>query len=116
MKHVWLEIMDHVRENYKETKGEWRYYNDCKQWLFKMQQKSRTLFWIAILEGTFRITFYFGDKAENMIEKSELPEIIKHYFRTGKRYGSIRPVSIKISGLHDIDSVIKLIEIKSKLK
>ena len=116
MKPVWIAIMDHVRDNYKDTHGEWRYYNDGKQWLFKMQQKKKTLFWIAILEGTFRITFYFGKKAEPVIEAGNLPQKIKDDFRTSKQYGLIKAVSIKITGKTDFETVKELISIKQKMK
>jgi hypothetical protein len=29
-----------------------------------MQQKKKTIFWVGVLKDTFRITFYFGNKAE----------------------------------------------------
>jgi hypothetical protein len=115
-KPVWQAIMTHVHENYKETNGEWRFYNDGKQWLFKMQQKKKTIFWIAILQGTFRITFYFGRKAEPVIEASDLPKQIRDDFKTSKLYGTIKAISLKIAGMEDVDTVKKLIAIKSKLK
>ena len=115
-KPVWQTIMNHVHENYKEANGEWRFYNDGKQWLFKMQQKKKTIFWIAVLKDTFRITFYFGLKAAPVIDASELPQQIKDDFKTSKQYGLIKAISLKIAGMEDFDTVKKLIEIKSKLK
>ena len=116
MKPVWIALMDHVHDNYKDTRGEWRYYNDGKQWLFKMQQKQKTLFWIAIMEGTFRITFYFGKKADPVIETSNLPQKIKDDFRRSKQYGHIKAVSIKITGKSDFGTVKELISIRQKVK
>ena len=116
MKPVWIALMDHVHDNYKDTRGEWRYYNDGKQWLFKMQQKKKTLFWIAILEGTFRITFYFGKKAEPVIEASGLPQSIKDKFRTSKQYGLIKAISLKIADKSDIAVIKELISIRQKVK
>ena len=115
-KPVWQAIMSHMHENYKDISEEWRFYNDGKQWLFKMQQKKKTIFWIGILKDTFRITFYFGDKAEPLIETSELAESMKKDFKTGKRYGAIRAVSIQVSGMADADAVFKLAAIKTKMK
>jgi hypothetical protein len=112
----WKEIMDHVKENYVESSGDWNYYNDGKQWLFKMTQKKKTIFWAGILKGSFRITFYFGDKAEPIIDKSDLPQTVKEEFKTGKRYGKIRAISIKVTNPADIDTVKKLAAIKTKLK
>jgi hypothetical protein len=113
---LWENIMKHTAEDYKDISGTWNYYNDGKQWLFKMVQKKKTIFWAGILQDTFRITFYFGDKAEPIIENSDLPQSIKDGFRTAKKYGAIRPISIKVIEHSDLDSVLKLISIKSKLK
>ena len=70
-KVVWEKVMSYVNENYKNITSEWRYYNDGKQWLFKMQQKKKTIFWIGVLKDTFRITFYFGNKAEPVINNQQ---------------------------------------------
>lgn len=115
-KQYWKEIMDHLIEIYPESSGDWNYYNDGKQWLFKMSQKKKTIFWAGILRGSFRITFYFGDKAEPVIDKSDLPQTVKEEFKTGKRYGKIRAISIKVNSASDIDTVKKLVAIKTKLK
>ncbi|MBG0860663.1 MAG: DUF3788 family protein [Bacteroidales bacterium] len=115
-KSHWQEIMEYARSNYPGVTEEWRYYNDGKQWLFKMQLKKKTIFWIGILKDTFRITFYFGNKAEPFIEASDLPDKIKEGFRTGPRYGAIRAISLKVAGEEDVDIVKILIPLKVKMK
>ena len=115
-KIFWQNIMNHMADNYKDSSGEWNFYNDGKRWLFKMIHKKKTIFWAAILTNTFRITFYFGNKAESIIDSSDLPQTIKDGFRTAKRYGLIRPVSFKIMNNTDVENVLKLVAIKHKLK
>lgn len=115
-KIVWQKIMAYVKDNYKEITEEWRYYNDGRQWLFKMQQKKKTLFWIGVQKDTFRITFYFGNKAEPVITGSSLPKKYKDDFVEGKRYGNIRAITIKVTGPSDLENIYKLIAIKAKLK
>jgi hypothetical protein len=115
-KVLWQRIMNHVDENYKDSSGAWNFYNDGKRWLFKMTHKKKTIFWAAILTDTFRITFYFGNKAESVIDGSDLPQTIKDGFRTAERYGLIRPVSFKILNNTDVENVLKLIAIKHKIK
>ena len=73
----WQSIMTYMSQNYKDSLGQWNFYNDGKRWLFKMVHKKKTVFWAGILTDAFRITFYLGNKAETIIENSELPEIIK---------------------------------------
>jgi hypothetical protein len=115
-KIVWKEIMSYVNQNYKNITEEWRYYNDGKQWLFKMQLKKKTIFWIGVLRDTFRITFYFGNKAEPLIVNSNLPGKMKDDFISGKKYGKIRAISISISGTGDLENIYKLVELKAKMK
>ena len=113
-KILWQTIMNYASE--KDIHGSWNFYNDGKQWLFKVVQKKKTIFWTALLADTFRVTFYFGNKAEPIIDESDLPQFIKESFKNGKRYGKIRAISIKMNDSSDIDTVKKLIDIKSKLK
>ena len=115
-KVIWQKIMDYVNENYQNVTEEWRYYNDGKQWLFKLQLKKKTLFWIGVLQDTFRITFYFGNKAESAITDSNLPDKIKDDFVSGKRYGNIRAISTSISGAGDLENIYKLVDLKARMR
>jgi hypothetical protein len=115
-KQLWKSILEHMDNSYKDSKGRWNFYNDGKRWLYKMVYKKKTVFWAGILNDTFRITFYFGNKAETIIENSGLPQSIIEEFRTAKKYGLIRPVSFIIRDKTDVDNVLKMIDIKSKIK
>jgi hypothetical protein len=115
MKFYWQIILSFAAENYNDS-GSWNYYNDGKQWLFKLVNKKKTIFWAGILADTFRITFYFGDKVEPLMVASDLPERIKDEFKSARRYGAIRGVSISVRDQTDVDNILKLIIIKHKLK
>jgi hypothetical protein len=115
-KELWQIVIKAAIENYPGAAGGWNYYNDGKQWLYKMVFKKKTLFWARVEDDTFRTTFYFGDKAEPLIDSSELPVAIKDGFKTAKKYGAIRPVSFRVSEHSDVENVIRLMEIKNKLK
>jgi Protein of unknown function (DUF3788) len=112
----WLRIMNYLSENYPGASGTWNYYNDGKQWLFKFVNKKKTVFWAALLKDAFRITFYLGNKADSIIENSDLPESIKEEFKSAKRYGHIRPVTFIVRKNTDADNVLKMIVLKSKIK
>ena len=111
----WQQLMNGIAEQFPEAKGEWHYYNDGKNWLFKMVRKKKTLFWIGVLSDTFRITFYFGDKATPLIEDSKLDDELKEEFRNGKYYGKIRGLTIKIKKSQDVNNAFILAGIKSKV-
>jgi hypothetical protein len=112
----WQKLIRYVKDNYRDITEEWRYYNDGRQWLFKMQQKKKTIFWASILKDTFRITFYFGNKAESVIEESTVPQRIKDDFRNAPRFGALRPITTIVNENQDLDNIIKLIDVKVKIK
>jgi hypothetical protein len=99
-----------------DSSGVWNYYNDGKQWLFKMTRKKKTLFWAAVQDDSFRITFYFGDKAEPLLVESKLPQKIKDDFKTSKHYGAIRAISVSLLRDSDIGIIKELISVKLKIK
>ena len=115
-KKHWQTIMNFMSENYKESEGTWNYYNDGKRWLFKMVLKKKTIFWGTVLEGTFRITFYFGGKAEPVIAASDIPDKAKEQYMTGPRYGMIRAITIPVNDESDVAAILKIIPVKVKLK
>jgi len=111
---LWQDLMKQMHLKYPDIQELWNYYNDGKNWLFRMMRKKKTIFWIGILPDTFRITFYFGDKAESLIESSDLPASMKADFKNGKRYGKIRAISIEVAGAEDIENARKVADIKIK--
>jgi hypothetical protein len=113
---LWNAIMNYLSENHKDISGTWNYYNDGKRWLFKVVRKKKTIFWATVLEETFKITFYFGDKAEIMIVNSDIPQSVKDSFLNGKRYGKIRAISLEMNDLSDVEIVKKVVGIKIKMK
>jgi hypothetical protein len=115
-KVLWQAIMSFASDNIKDVSGSWNYYNDGKRWLYKFVQKKKTIFWACILEDTFRVTFYFGDKAEPVIDASGLPESVRQEFKTGKRYGKIRAISLRMSDMKDVEIIKTLMAIKVKIK
>jgi hypothetical protein len=115
-KILWQHLMNYMHDHYKDSCGTWNFYNDGKRWLFKMTYKKKTVFWVNITPGGFRVTFYFGNKAEPIIESSDMPQSVKDEFRTAKRYGLIRPAIFVINSKEDLDNVLKMIVIKCNLK
>lgn len=113
---LWKTLLTFIDDNIKDASGSWNYYNDGKQWLFKMVQKKKTIFWAALQEDSFRVTFYFGDKAEPLLDQSKLPQRLKDDFKTTKRYGAIRAISVKLMHESDFEVIKELISVKLKIK
>ena len=113
---LWKQLFSHLHDHYKEVIPEWNYYKDGKSWLLKTQRKKKTIFWIKVEHNTFRVAFWFGDKAEELILNSTLPERIKTEFKEGKRYGKIRGIPVEMEDATDLENVKKLIEVKLAMK
>lgn len=111
-KYEWFgTIRKYAAENHKGVNEEWKYYNDVKQWLFRLKHKKETICWIGILSDTFCLTSYFGSKYEPVIENSDLPDRIKEeYLLTGGQ--KFRPISIRLAELTDVVVACKLVDLK----
>ena len=111
-KTLWISFFDYIHQNFPDFSKDWKYYKDGKSWLLKVAKKSKTVFWVSVLKDTFRITFYFTDKAEDAINKSEILDELKEQFKNGKRYNKIRALSIVFRNKMDIEYAKSLIPIR----
>ncbi len=112
----WLEICDHVTVSYSHVTEVWKYYNDGKQWLYRLMQKKNTIFWIAVMAGTFRVTLYFPKKAEELIAGSALPDPVKAGFLAARSCGQIRPITLRMERASDVELVKQLVALKLSIK
>lgn len=115
-KPLWTALFQFLDKEHAGFAREWRYYNDGKSWLMKIQHKKKTVFWLSVLEGSFRTTFYLHEKAGKLVEESKLSEKLKEQFRSGKSYGKIRGVTVVYKNKKDVESAKELITIKLSIK
>jgi len=115
-KALWLLLFEAIHKNHPDFAEQWRYYLDGKSWLLKVTRKDKTIFWLSIIEGTFRTTFYFTDKAKQAISKSSISDELKKKFRSGLKLGKISGVTIVYKNKHDIESALQIIDIKLSIK
>jgi hypothetical protein len=112
----WQSILAHLYENYNDITEEWKYYNDGKCWLFRTLIKKKTVFWIAVVQDTFKLNFWFADKAAPVIVASNLAIRIKADFENANRTKIGRGISVVMTSPTDVEEVKKLIGIKLKIK
>ncbi len=113
-KVIWESIFKHIHSNHPDFSEQWRYYKDGQSWLLKITKKAKTIFWLSIIKNSFKITFYFGDKAEPAIMKSKISDSLKNQFKNGKRFGKIRGLTLLMNNKKNIEFVKELISIKLK--
>jgi len=114
--NLWTSFFKALDDEHPDFSREWKYYNDGKSWLMKVQQKKKTVFWLSLIPGSFRITFYFTDRAGDAVKASPIPEELKSQFLEGKRYNKIRGLTVTFKNKKDIEVAKALIEIKQKIK
>jgi hypothetical protein len=115
-KALWLMLFEYIHHNHPDFTEQWRYYLDGKSWLLKVSRKAKTIFWLSIVEGSFRTTFYFTDKAEHAISESSLSDKLKRQYSDGKKYGKIRGLTILYKTRRDVEYASQLIEIKTGIR
>jgi hypothetical protein len=115
-KDIWISFFEYLRENHPDIAPEWRYYNDGKSWLMKNMWKKKNVFWLGIIKGAFRITFYFTDRAAKAIADSTIPAEMKKQFKDGKHYGKIRGLTVVLKYKKDIETAKALLAIKLNTK
>jgi hypothetical protein len=113
---LWLSFFEYLHTEHPLLSEEWRYYNDGKSWLMKVTRKSKTIFWLSIIPGAFRTTFYFTDKAAPAIDCSSISEDLKEQFRSGKSFGKIRGLTITFRDGSDIENAKSLLTIKLAIR
>jgi hypothetical protein len=115
-KAIWISFFGYLYKNHPDIISEWRYYNDGKSWLMKNMRKKKNVFWLGIINGAFRTTFYFTDRAEKAIADSTIPAEMKKQFKDGKHYGKIRGLTVVFKYKKDIETAKALITIKLSTK
>ena len=117
VKPVWDSFHALLAESYPSFSAEWRYYRDGNNWLCKVtKKKKKTVCWVSVWMGAFKVTFYFPDRAEDPIVTSKLKKEYIEQFLHGRRYGKIRGVTVTAKKSSDLPSIKKLIAIKEQLK
>jgi hypothetical protein len=109
---LWKEIKKHLKAEYGELTQDWKFYGQKSGWILKTLRKKRNLFFFVPLEGSFRLSFVFGEKAVAAAEQSDLPKDIITTLKNARKYAEGRGLQIEVKGPADVEHIKKLVEIK----
>jgi len=115
-KNAWDSFIDLLKDDYPLISTEWRYYNDGKSWLFKVTKKAKTICWVSIWEKHFKVTFYFNNRAKDLIKNSLLDEDIKKQWLRNGRIKKFNPTTIEVRKKTDLKTIKILIDLKESFK
>ena len=95
---------------------EWRYYNDGKAWLCKVQHKKKTILWLSVWEGFFKVSFFFTEKHLEAIAALDISEAIKTELASAKAIGRLIPMIFNINNASQLEELLTVVRFKKTLK
>ncbi|HSO78396.1 MAG TPA: DUF3788 family protein [Bacteroidales bacterium] len=95
---------------------QWNYYNDGKAWLCKVVFKKKTVFWLSVWEGYFKVAFYFTEKSCDAIGGLEIAPEIKQSFMSADHIGKLIPLVVSVRSSDQLPDLYRIIAYKKGLK
>ena len=92
---------------------DWHYYKDSKGWLCKVSHKKKTVFWLSVLDGFFKTSFFF---LERHLEGIAALQTNENSFTLEKEWGKMIPLIFKINDKKQLSDLVKVVEFKKKAK
>jgi len=115
--------------NYGIVLMDWRFYNDGKAWLSKGEykwttprgtNKVKTIFWLSIWEGFFRISFFFSTSVQAELQDLPVSQETKELIKNAKPMGKTMlylPLIMDIKTSQQLDDVYNIAQFrKIKIK
>lgn len=94
----------------------WRYYNDGKAWLCRVCYKKKTVLWLSVWEGYFRVSFFFTGKNLAGIAALPVADKIKDDFASAKPVGRLIPLLVDVSQSDQLGDVLTIAAYKKSGK
>lgn len=113
---AWELLFERIHAEHPDLSESWRYYADGKSWLLKVSRKAKTVFWLSVEQGSFRVGFYFPDRLTEKLLASDLSAARKAEIRSSAPMGKLRPVSVSFGSQRGVRDVLTLISLKQSLK
>lgn len=105
----YIQLLDLFKD--RELTCEWRYYQDGKAWLCKVQKKKRTIIWMSAWKGFMQVTVYLPVRILDDIKGLELSELTIDKILNTKNVGKSKPCIFEIrddSSFNDLKKVMDL--------
>ncbi len=113
---VWESFLETSTSEEYGLSIEWRFYNDGKAWLGKVTHKKKTICWLSMWEGFFKVSFYFTEKHREGIAALAIPEAIRQEFALANPAGKLIPLIIDVNNSNQLQDVWTIVRLKKSLK
>jgi len=113
---AWTDLLYRMRGEVSGLTETWRFFPDGKSWLLKLERKAKTVCWVSVERGRFKVAFYFPARLDAALLESDLSAACKRRIREGKPMGKLRPVPIVLGPRRGLDDVLVLARLKLALR
>jgi hypothetical protein len=93
---------------------EWRYYRDGKAWLCKVVDRKKTILWLSVFDGYFKVAFYFSAKAGEGIGQLAIDDRLKVAFQKAAFIGKVKPLIIHVLDSTQAEDVLCIAAFRKK--
>ena len=124
--NVYLKFVSELAR--RDIQIEWRYYNDGKAWLAKGLyrwtgvrggENEKTIFWVSIWDGFFKVTIYIPEKSRADVFKLPLDDKVKLMIGDSNQMGNrlkFFPLAFDLSSDEMLEAVYTLADFRKSLK
>ena len=112
-----------VHSAYKETltltesyAQEWKFYGARLGWQLKVSQKGKALFYLVLLDKSFRLGFAVRDMEKESLLNSKLPAKAKEELASAKRYPEGYPLKLLVRKESDLRAVRLVVDTLKALR
>lgn len=95
---------------------EWRYYNDGKAWLCKIQKKKKTMVWMSAWEGFMKAAVYIPEKLMDQVYSLPIHDRTKEMIHGAKVIGRSKECMFEIRNQKDLKDLTTIMLFKIKAK
>lgn len=96
--------------------AEWRYYNDGKAWLCKVQLKKRTIVWMSAWQNSLQATIYVSSKFLDGLNSLPLSDRGKQVIQGSPFVGKSKACTFIFGSLEKLTDFETLVEYKLRCK
>jgi len=93
----------------------WRYYRDGKRWLCRVMAKKKTICWVSVWPGFFKVSFYFASRHDAKVAKVQISPKLKRAWRDTEGQ-TFRPISVEVKTKASLKDVDALLDLKEELR
>ena len=109
----YVKILENLNSMSPNIHTEWKYYGKKIGWLLKHLDSNRNIFFLVVNDGSFKLSFTFGEKiVSSILSSADVRDHTKKLLENAKRYAEGTTIIISVDSDSDVEEVIRLLKYK----